>query len=358
MAVFNLLSNQITIAGFWQMLLSSPALWVTSILTIGVILVNGWTDAPNAIATCVATRAMHPKAAILMAAIFNFFGVFIMTLVSPKVTETIYKMVNFGDNSQDALVALCAAMVAIVTWAILAWKFGIPTSESHALIAGLTGSAIAINGSFKGVNGSEWLNVLYGIVVSLVLGFGLSYLITKLLQRLCAKKDYRKANRFFGKGQIVAAAGTAFMHGAQDGQKFMSIFILGMALSQGNAHTTMMQPPWWLMVLCSAVMCLGTSIGGMKIIKSVGLDMVKLEAYQGFSADLSASAALLICSITGMPVSTTHAKTISIMGAGAAKRVKSVNWNVAKEMVYTWILTFPGCGIIGFLMTKLFLAIF
>ncbi|MBQ8885350.1 MAG: inorganic phosphate transporter [Clostridia bacterium] len=343
---------------FFRLLASTPALWLTVILTLGVILVNGWTDAPNAIATCVATRAMRPRAAILMAALFNFLGVFIMTMLTPKVTETIYNMVDFGSNSQDALIGLCAAMFAIVVWAVLAWAFGIPTSESHALIAGLTGSAIAMHNSLSGVNGGEWLKVVYGIVVSLVIGFALGYGFTKLMQKLLKNTDYRAANKWLGRGQVAAAAGMAFMHGAQDGQKFMGIFMLGMALSQGNMHIGMPAPPIWLMVLCSAVMALGTSIGGMKIIKSVGMDMVRLEKYQGFAADVSASAALLVSTVTGMPVSTTHAKTVSIMGVGAAKRFRSVNWNVAKEMVMTWILTFPGCGLVGFLMTKLFIFIF
>ena len=293
-----------------------------------------------------------------MAAVFNFLGVLVMTLLSPKVAETIYNMVDFGSNAREALIALCAAMFAIVVWAVLAWAFGIPTSESHALIAGLTGSAIAMHNNLDGVNGGEWAKVLFGLVFSLAIGFALGYFGTKLIQRLCKRADYRKANRFFDKGQVVAAAGTAFMHGAQDGQKFMGVFLLGLALSQGNVSPGAVNVPVWLMILCSLVMAFGTSIGGMKIIKSVGMDMVKLEKYQGFAADISATAGLLICSVAGMPVSTTHAKTTAIMGVGAAKRFRAVNWGVAKEMVLTWILTFPGCGLIGFLMTKLFVFIF
>ncbi len=347
-----------SLSQFIQQLSTTPALWVTVLLTLGVILVNGWTDAPNAIASCVATRALKPRAAIIMAAVFNFLGVLVMTLLSPKVAETIYNMVDFGSNAREALIALCAAMFAIVVWAVLAWAFGIPTSESHALIAGLTGSAIAMHNNLDGVNGSEWAKVLFGLVFSLAIGFALGYLGTKLIQRLCKRADYRKANRFFDKGQVVAAAGTAFMHGAQDGQKFMGVFLLGLALSQGNVSPGAVNVPVWLMILCSLVMAFGTSIGGMKIIKSVGMDMVKLEKYQGFAADVSATAGLLICSVAGMPVSTTHAKTTAIMGVGAAKRFRAVNWGVAKEMVLTWILTFPGCGLIGFLMTKLFVFIF
>ena len=348
-----------TLEVFFTQLTTTPALWFVTLLTLGVILVNGWTDAPNAIATCVATRAMKPRAAIIMAAIFNFLGVFVMTLLSPKVAQTIYNMVDFGNNAHEALIALCGAMSAIVLWAVLAWAFGIPTSESHALIAGLTGSAIAMHGNLDGVNGAEWGKVLFGLVFSLVVGFALGFLIAKLIQKLCQRADYRKANHLFGKGQILAAAGTAFMHGAQDGQKFMGVFMLGIALANGQtAVNPSILPPSWLMVLCSLVMGLGTSIGGTKIIKSVGMDMVKLEKYQGFTADISATVGLLVCSVFGMPVSTTHAKTTAIMGVGAAKRVKSVNWSVAKEMVLTWVLTFPGCGLIGFLMTKLFVLIF
>ena len=347
-----------TISQFIQQLSETPALWITVILTLGVILVNGSTDAPNAIATCVATRAMKPRNAIAMAAVFNFLGVLVMTLLSPKVAETIYNMVDFGSNAHEASIALSAAMFAIVVWAVLAWAFGIPTSESHALIAGITGSAIAMHNNLDGVNGAEWGKVLFGLVFSLVIGFALGYAVTKLIQRLCRRMNYRKANGFFNKGQVVAAAGTAFMHGAQDGQKFMGVFLLGLALAQGNVSPGAVNVPVWLMILCSLVMAFGTSIGGMKIIKSVGMDMVKLEKYQGFAADISATAGLLVCSVTGMPVSTTHAKTSAIMGVGAAKRMRAVNWSVAKEMVFTWILTFPGCGLIGFLMTKLFIFIF
>lgn len=347
-----------TFTEFLQQLSQNPALWITALLTLGVILVNGWTDAPNAIATCVVTRAMRPQLAILMAAVCNFLGVLIMTLLAPQVAETIYNMVNFGSNTHEALIALSAAMFAIVTWAVLAWVFGIPTSESHALIAGLTGAAIAMHGNLNGVNGAEWVKVLIGLVASIILGFALGFAITKLIRVIFKHANYRKANNFFDKMQIAAAAGTAFMHGAQDGQKFMGVFLLGIALSQGNTTIAATTIPIWLMILCSLVMGFGTSIGGMKIIKSVGRDMVRLEKSQGFAADLSATIGLLICSLTGMPVSTTHAKTAAIMGVGAAKRVRSVNWGVAREMVFTWIMTFPGCGLIGYLMTKLFLLIF
>ncbi len=348
----------ISLMDFLSQLFSTPALFITVLLTLGVVLVNGWTDAPNAIATCVSTKAMSPKAAILMAAVFNFLGVLVMTMVNASVAETITKMVDFGGNTHEALVALCAALFAIVTWATAAWWFGIPTSESHALIAGLSGAAIALHGGLGGVDGGQWMKVVYGLVMSTVLGFSMGWIVVKAIELICGRIDRRKTVGFFRGGQIAGGAAMAFMHGAQDGQKFMGVFMLGIALVQGNAEAHSFQIPIWLMILCSAVMGIGTSIGGYRIIKSVGMDMVKLETYQGFAADMAGAGCLLISSVTGIPVSTTHTKTVAVMGVGAAKRISSVNWSVVKEMVLTWVLTFPGCGIIGFLMAKLFMWIF
>ena len=343
---------------FLAQLVSNPALLVTVLLTLGVILVNGWTDAPNAIATCVSTRAIGPRAAIMMAAVFNFLGVFCMTMINATVAETIYNMVDFGSNAQEALIGLCAALFAIVLWATAAWWFGIPTSESHALIAGISGAAIAMHGGFSGINGAEWVKVLYGLLLSTPLGFAMGYFSAKLTALLFRRCERRKADNFFGYAQIAGGAAMAFMHGAQDGQKFMGVFLLGLFLAQGKAGVTSFHVPVWLMILCSIVMALGTSIGGYRIIKAVGMDMVKLEKYQGFSADLAGAGCLLISSLTGLPVSTTHTKTTAIMGVGAAKRLSFVNWGVVKEMVLTWVLTFPGCGIIGYLMAQLFMLIF
>lgn len=341
---------------------ANPLLLMAVLLTLGVILVNGWTDAPNAIATCVVTRCMPVRAAIIMAAVFNFLGVLIMSMLNATVAETITKMVDFGTNSHEAIVALSAALFAIVVWAVLAWYFGIPTSESHALIAGLTGGAIALHGGLEGVNGAEWIKVIYGLVISVVLGFGLGFLVCKCVVLLFRKVERRKTETFFRGAQIFGAACMSFMHGAQDGQKFMGVILLCLLLVNGGSPSDgagmAVQMPVWLMVLCSVVMGLGTSIGGKKIIKSVGMDMVKLEKYQGFSADIAASISLLFSSLFGIPVSTTHAKTTSIMGVGAVKRLSAINFGVVKEMGLTWILTFPGCGFIGFLMTKIFMWLF
>ena len=348
----------ISLSYFIDQLGSHPILLVSVLLTLGVIFVNGWTDAPNAIATCVSTRCIGVNKAIIMAAIFNFLGVLIMTLFNAEVAMTIKNMVNFEGNNNDALIALCAAMAAIVIWAIGAWYFGIPTSESHALIAGLTGAAIALQGGLDGVNPHEWLKVIYGLVLSTIIGFGVGYLICKLITILFSRCNRKKANTFFSGAQVAGGAAMAFVHGAQDGQKFLGVLLLGLFLVNDMDDTSGAVIPVWMMLLCSIVMGVGTSIGGKKIIKSVGMDMVKLDVHQGFSADLAAAGCLLLSSVTGIPVSTTHTKTTAIMGVGAARRIKSVNWSVVREMVLTWVLTFPGCGLVGYLMAKLFMAIF
>ena len=220
---------------FLDQLMHNPMLLFSTALTLGVILVNGWTDAPNAIATCVSTRAIDVRSAIFMAAIFNFLGVLVMTLINSSVAFTIYNMVDFGGDSRQALIALCAAMAAIVIWATAAWYFGIPTSESHALIAGISGAAVAIQNSFAGINGEEWLKVIYGIVLSTLLGFVLGFLFSKLTVWCFQKQNRLKAGRFFSRAQVAGGAAMAFMHGAQDGQKFMTIFLLGAAFASGQA---------------------------------------------------------------------------------------------------------------------------
>lgn len=341
---------------FLSVLISNPLLMITLALTLGATVVNGATDAPNAIATVVGTRSMPAGAAIIMAAICNFLGLIIITSVSAAVAKTIFGMVNFGGNNEAALLALAAAMIAIIVWGVIAWAFGIPTSQSHSLIAGLTGAAIALQNGLGGVNGAEWVKVIYGLGVSTVLGFGCGYVFTKLVEKIAGGIDRRKSLHVWRWAQRFAGAGAAIMHGAQDGQKFLSISLLGIMLCLGmGSDTSDMSFPFWLIVICALTMGLGTAIGGRKIIKSVGLDMVKMEPYQGFCACLSSVFCLVLATFTGMPVSTTHTNTTSIMGVGAARRLRNVRWNLAGTMVLTWILTFPGCGLIGYVLAKIFL---
>ena len=347
----------VSLSYFLQGMAESPVLLITVLLTLGVIFVNGWTDAPNAIATCITTRCLGARQAILLSAAFNFLGVLIMTHINSAVASTISNMVDFGSNTQEAIIALCAALFSIVVYSVGASYFGIPTSESHSLIAGLTGAAIAIHGSLAGVNGAEWVKVIYGLVLSLVLGFASGWVLCKLVTLVCYRMNRRKTDRFFQGAQIFGAAAMSFMHGAQDGQKFIGVLFLGMAFHNGQTSVEGMTIPVWLMLLCSCVMGVGTSVGGEKIIKSVGMDMVKLEKYQGFSADLSAAFCLLLSSVFGIPVSTTHTKTSAIMGVGAVKRLSAINFGVVKDMMLTWVFTFPGCGLISFVMAKIFMAI-
>ena len=347
----------VSLSYFVQEVTSNPVMLITVLLTLGVIFVNGWTDAPNAIATCITTRCLGARQAILLSAVFNFLGVLIMTQINSAVASTISNMVDFGNNTQDALIALCAALFSIVVYSVTASFFGIPTSESHSLIAGLTGAAIAMHNSLDGVNGGEWVKVIYGLVLSLALGFASGWIICKLVTIVCYNMNRRRTDRFFKGAQIFGAAAMSFMHGAQDGQKFIGVLFLGMAFCNGQSSVEGVIIPVWLMLLCSCVMGLGTSVGGEKIIKSVGMDMVKLEKYQGFSADLSAAFCLLLSSVGGIPVSTTHTKTSAIMGVGAVKRLSAINFGVVKDMMLTWVFTFPGCGLISFVIAKLFMAI-
>ncbi|CDD85957.1 inorganic phosphate transporter [Collinsella bouchesdurhonensis] len=347
----------ISLASFLQQVTSNPVLAITVALTLGVIFVNGWTDAPNAIATCVTTRCMRVRSAIIMSAICNFFGVLIMTHINASVASTISNMVDFGGDTTMALVALCAALFSIVVYSVGASIFGIPTSESHSLIAGLTGAAIALGGA-GGVNMNEWIKVIYGLVMSLLFGFAIGWATAKVVTVICAGLDRRRTDTFFKYAQIFGAATMSFMHGAQDGQKFIGVLFLGVAFASGQPDVAGAIIPVWLMVLCSATMGLGTSVGGEKIIKSVGMDMVKLEKYQGFSADLSSSLCLLVMTVLGIPVSTTHTKTSAIMGVGAVRRLSAINFGVVKDMMLTWIFTFPGCGIISYAMAKLFMFLF
>lgn len=342
-------------ASFAAAFVSDPILALIVILTLGATVVNGATDAPNAIATVVGTKAMKPTPAIAMAAICNFVGLAGITMVSSAVAATIFKMVDFGGDNHAALVALAAAMVAIIVWGVAAWYFGIPTSQSHSLIAGITGAAIALQGGLGGVNGGEWMKVVYGILLSTLLGFFLGWANSKIVGRVCRNMDRKRTTKAFRWAQVASGAGVAFMHGAQDGQKFMSIFVLAITLATGVGQADQMVLPIWLMFFCALNMGIGTAVGGERIIKSVGLDMVKLEPFQGFAASAATFFCLMLSTFAGLPVSTTHTNTTAIMGVGAAKRKSAVKWGIAVDMVKTWVLTFPGCGLLGFAFAHLFL---
>ena len=333
----------------------SPLTLTTLILTLSVIFVNGLTDAPNAVATCITTRCLSLRKAVLLSAVFNFLGVFVMSRISPAVTETVLKMVNFGNDKNSASITLAAALFSIVLWAVVAWYFGIPTSESHALIAGISGSAFALGGGLQAINTSEWSKTIYGLFTSCFGGFIMGFFVCNAVLFIFRNTKRKHTEKIFKYAQIFTACSMSFMHGAQDGQKFIAVLLMTVGFSGIKADQKTVSA---LTVICSLFIALGTLTGGKKIIKSVGIEMVKLRKYQGFSADFASSVALLVSTIWGFPVSTTHAKTTAMMGAGLSKNKSSVNPRVIKDIGLTWLLTFPGCGLLGFFTTKIFLKIF
>ncbi len=358
----------------FELIKTYPMLGVSLLLVFGVIFINGWTDAPNAIATCISTKAIKPRNAIIMAAIFNFLGVFTMYFLTTATADTISNMVDFGSDYEMALNALSAGMIGVITWGIIAWAFGIPSSESHALIAGITGAGLAAMTMGKDAFipfgwESSWAKTIYGLILSCIFGFVVGYGLTKLFEVIFKNANRNKTRPFFKYAQIVSGAGMAYVHGAQDGLKFIGVMFLALSLAgkQYNLdfNTSIMQTEfsgdislWYLAVIVALIMGLGTSIGGYRIIKKVGMGMVNLEPYQGFVTDFTSAIGIFASTYLGIPVSTTQVKSVSILGVGCTKSIKKVNWSTAKEMVLTWLFTFPGCGIIGYIFALIFIAIF
>ncbi len=345
---------ELTLSMFLAQVGDHPVLLGILALVIGVTIISGATDAPNAIASAVSTRCLSPTAALILAAVFNFAGLVGMTYISTAVAHTMFNMVDFSGNTHQALLALIAAMIGSIGWGVFCWFWGIPASKSHSLIAGVTGGAIALNG-LAGVVLSEWMLVIYGMAFSLVGGFILGMATAKIIEFFFSCVDRKRGNRVCVALQDICACALSFLHGAQDGQKFMSIGLLGIALAFGMETSGAADFPLWLMVICSLAMSLGTLLGGKRIIKSVAMDMVSLEKYQGVAASASTVITLFVASMTGMPVSTSHCSTASIMGVGASRSFRRVNWGVARRMVWAWVLTFPCCGFIGWGLAKLFM---
>lgn len=330
----------------------SFSVFVVFLITVSVAFVNGLTDAPNAIASCVTTRCLDIKKAVLLASVFDLAGGVAAGLFSNNVTQTVMSVSDFGNNPETAVASLCAAMCSVVIWALAAWKFGIPTSESHALIAGIMGAAVAVNKSFNCIDMGAIIKVLWGLFVSVFPGFLSGFFLTKLTSILFVNVPKDKSDLFFKYSQILSGMIMAFMHGAQDSQKFTGILMLAISYSVGIKAD---KAPVWLIFLCSCAIAAGTASGGERIIKAVGFDMLRLRKDQGFAADISGAVCLLVSTLCGFPVSTTHTKTSALMGAGVAKSPKSVNWNVAKDIILAWFLTFPCCGFLGWLLTMIIL---
>jgi PiT family inorganic phosphate transporter len=210
---------------------------------------------------------------------------------------------------------------------------------------------------FRGVNIEEWKKVIYGLIISLIAGFIIGFIITKIFKTACKNVDRRKANKVIKKSQLVSGALIALMNGAQDGLKFIGIFMLAIFLSQGRTDFTIEYIPLWLTITIGVSIGVGCLIGGYKVIKTIGTKISKIEPYEAVCVDLSASICLLVSTIFGIPISSTHTKSASIMGVGASKRLSNVNWNVEKDMLISWALVFPACGFIGFVLAKILLSI-
>ncbi|HSE90172.1 MAG TPA: inorganic phosphate transporter [Candidatus Binatia bacterium] len=319
------------------------------IVVIGLILaaefVNGWTDSPNAIATVVSTRVLSPYQAVIMATVLNAIGAMSGTAVAATIGQDIVR------SDVINLTTVGAAMVGIIFWSTLAWYFGLPTSESHALIAGLTGAGLATAGP-SSLLWSGWSKVLIGLLFSTFLGFFSGLLLMAALYRLLAHSRPGTVRRIFGRLQIFSAAFMAFSHGSNDGQKFIGVFVLALLL---GGILPEFHVPLWVILLCAITMGLGTAVGGWRIVKTMGLRLTKLEPVHGFAAETGAALTIELATRLGIPLSTTHTINTAIIGVGTTRRFSAVRWGVTLEIVTAWILTFPICGAIGWLAAKIFL---
>ncbi|MBQ7096232.1 MAG: inorganic phosphate transporter [Clostridia bacterium] len=328
---------------FFQAAFSTPLGGLVVAATLGVLFVNGWTDAPNAIAAGISTHAFTMRQGILLATLMNILGAAACLFFGKQVAKTVFDLGAFPKGAAGSL-ALAAAMLAVILWAILAWRFGIPTSESHALMAGLMGAALALRAG--GISLIALFRVLLGMVLSSAAGCLGGWVFTKLF----LKKERSPA--LWRGGQILSAALMAFAHGAQDAPKFASVLILGSTLWGGTEGFSL---PLWMLLLSGAVMGLGTLLGGGRIIRKVGSEMVHISQREGFAADLAGTLSLLFSTLQGMPVSTTHVKTCALMGAAMGAGEDHIDQKIALSMGAMWLLTFPFCGLLGFLLTKFFL---
>jgi len=312
------------------------------LLVLAAEFVNGWTDAPNAIATVISTRVLSPYQALIMATVLNVVGTMSGTAVAATIGKGIVKpeVIN--------LTTVGAAMVGIILWSTLAWYYGLPTSETHALVAGLTGAGLATAGP-SALLWDGWSKVLIGLVFSTFLGFFGGLFIMGTLYRLLANSRPGAVRRGFGRLQILSAAFMAFSHGSNDGQKFIGAFSLALLL---GGILPEFQIPLWVILLCALTMGVGTAVGGWRIVRTMGLRLTKLEPVQGFAAETGAALTIELASRLGIPLSTTHTISTAIVGVGTTQRFSAVRWGVTMEIVTAWILTFPVCGLIAWLVTK------
>ena len=306
---------------------------------------NGFNDAANAIATVVSTRVMSPLAAVIMAAVMNFLGAISGTAVAKTVGKGVVDPTILTGG--DGLVAVGGGVTAAAIWVFGASRLGLPVSGSHSLIAGVAGAGIAHSG--WGVMVAEGiLKIGQGLVFSPLLGFVGGYVIMLGIYWAFRRSTPTLVTAIFGKAQLVTAAAMAFSHGSNDAQKTMGIITLALAVFYDwEGQGIPFEVPFWVVVLSSVTMAVGTYLGGRKVIHTLGVRIVTMRPPQGFAAESAAASVIELASRTGIPVSTTHVITSAILGMGSTRRLSAVRWGVAREIVFTWLLTFPVVGLLG-----------
>lgn len=298
---------------------------------------NGWHDSANAIATVVSTRVLSPLAAVLMAGVLNVAGAFMSTAVA--------KMVGSGivDPAAVTQAMVASALGGAIVWNLFTLLLGLPTSSSHALIGGLVGAAL-VHGGWSVVKLAGLRSVMEAMVLSPFFGFLTGLVIMVVISRLFFRTPRNFATRLFSRLQMVSAGFMAFSHGANDAQKAMGIITLAL-LSAGQIPTA--EVPTWVIVACALAMGLGTAVGGWKIVRTLGMRILTLEPVHGFAAETSAATVLLVTAHIGLPVSTTHTITSSVMGVGVVKRLSAVRWGVTARILYAWVFTLPGAALMA-----------
>jgi PiT family inorganic phosphate transporter len=308
----------------------------TILIALSFDFTNGFHDTANAIATSVSTRVLAPRVAILMAAILNFVGAFVSTSVAKTIGSDV------ATTSALTPTVVMAALLAAISWNLLTWYFGLPSSSSHALIGGLIGAAVAGSAEHFGVlKAAGIIKIVLSLILSPLAGFIIAYLIglgLLWLFRGFIPAQVTNASRWLQRG---SAAFVAFSHGSNDAQKTMGVITAAVLAYQFGSTPTKFSVPVWVILLSATAMGLGTSIGGWRIIRTMGMHIVKLRPLDGFAAESSSAIVIIIASILGLPVSTTHTIAGSIMGVGARQRLSAVRWGVATNMVIAWIVTGP-----------------
>jgi len=322
---------------------------VIVVVVLGVVFeyVNGFHDAANAIATVVATRVLTPMQAVLMAGSLNLVGALSGVAVAKTVGNGI---VDSKVVTQDLVVA---ALLAAIAWDVLTWWFGLPTSSSHALIFSIIGASVAVHGvGVVIVPGLE--KTSFGIVYSPALAFLAGYLIMLGLYWILRRASWGGVQRFFGKAQILSSAYMAFSHGGNDGQKTMGVIALALAAYGAVPTGNDFFIPDWVKWVCAIAIGVGTATGGWRIIRTMGTRITTLTPVHGFAAETTAGTVIEIATRFGIPISTTHAISGAILGVGSTRRLSAVRWGIAGRIVTAWVLTIPGCFVMGYVVAVVF----